>query len=316
MLRGLKRFPRCLVPVPPTDCTLFDGSCPLTPCLRDGERGCCWGCPATRRSKPRRREARCSPPHPPRYGRQPKRHISFPWQSCSCLSTRCQEHSGNGKSTSLPAPSEPRAFPSGTSQRRSPQPLLTPSPSEASPPGSPEPPRAGTPLTQQDEGDEQHDEDGDAEDERKPSLAHAGSSEHGGSWQQGGGRVRGSGCLPRVPGPCCLPARARSSPEDPQDVGEQGRAHPAPPRGIPPSCHGPCPLPCPRHPSHPQGNTSLWLRLVPAAGAGTQFPTSLHPSPPQVGPGPGWPETTLGTILLRVLSQVVQGAGAGLESGL
>lgn len=145
---------------------------------------------------------------------------------------------------------------------RSPQSLLTPSPSEVFPPGEPQ---AGTPLTQQDESDEQHDEDGDAEDERKPSLAHAGSSEHGGSWQQGGGRVRRSCCLPRVSASHCPLACAKSSlaphapgsSEDPQDVGEEGCAHPTPPRGVPPSCHGHCPPPCPRHPSHPQGNTSL-----------------------------------------------------------
>lgn len=52
------------------------------------------------------------------------------------------------------------------------------------------------------------------------------------------------------------------------------------------------------------------------ASSGGAFPASLRPSPPQVGAGPGRPETALGTILLRVLSQVVQGAGAGLDSGL
>lgn len=108
-----------------------------------------------------------------------------------------------------------------------------------------EPPWAGSPLTQQDEGDEQHDEDRDAEDECKPPLAHAGSSEHGESWQQGRGRVRGH------PEPAThLWA-----------VGEQGHAHPNLPCGH-------CPFPCPPHPSQP--------RETPACG---DIAASLHPSP-------------------------------------
>ena len=113
----------------------------------------------------------------------------------------------------------------GAPQRGSPPPLLPA-------PGSPEQPRAGPPLTQQDEGNEQHDEDGDAEDERKPSLAHAGSSEHGGSWQQGRGRVRVSGCLPRVPTPCCPPTQARSS-LAPQRTPKMWRAGPCTPCAAP-----------------------------------------------------------------------------------
>lgn len=66
----------------------------------------------------------------------------------------------------------------------------------------------GPALTQQDEGDEQHDEDGDAEDERKPPLAHAGSSEHRGSWQWDGGRVGGSHSPPGHPDPAAPPPPA------------------------------------------------------------------------------------------------------------
>lgn len=124
---------------------------------------------------------------------------------------------------------------------------------------------------------------------------------------------------PGCPDPAALPAHPRSSlashtpgsPKDLRDMGEQGQAHPTPPCGTPPSCHGSCrPPPCPQH---PQGTNTPWLSLVPAAGTGTP---SLPPSPAEVGQGPGWPEPPLGTILLRVLSQVVQGAGAGLDSGL
>lgn len=126
-------------------------------------------------------------PQPPRNCHQPRQQISISPFPSSCLSTRCQEHSGNGRNTSL---SLGQGLPSGTSQCGYPQTLLTPSSSEIPSRGL-EPLGAGPPLTQQDEGDEQHDEHGDTEDERKAPLAHAGSSEHGGSWQQGRGRVRG-----------------------------------------------------------------------------------------------------------------------------
>lgn len=55
------------------------------------------------------------PRRPPKQAQEKEsavQHISSPQRSCSCLSTRCQEHSGNGKKTSLPAPSEPAGLPS------------------------------------------------------------------------------------------------------------------------------------------------------------------------------------------------------------
>lgn len=57
---------------------------------------------------------------------------------------------------------------------------------------------------------------------------------------------------------------------------------------------------------------------VPAVGAGMHF---LPPSLPggdraRGSPRPERPGVTLGTVVLRVLSQVMQGAGAGPDSGL